>query len=210
VPNPFHILAADDNIGKVVGAVIFVVIWIASAIASAVKKKQEEEKRRKLAHIRSEVRDALTSPSSAQQPSAARRPPPLPEAILRQLPNPLPPVSRPAKGQPAPRQPAQRQAVQRQATQRQPVQRHAAQRQPNQPKKKIIARQPAAVAQPSRPVAVKPPAPRPDPAPAKPIATPSANAANIHRWLTPKTLHQQFILTEILQPPRAFRDQIME
>lgn len=34
----------------------------------------------------------------------------------------------------------------------------------------------------------------------------SATAASLHRWLTPKTLRQQFILTEILQPPLTLRE----
>jgi hypothetical protein len=34
----------------------------------------------------------------------------------------------------------------------------------------------------------------------------SANATRISTWLTPATLKQQFILTEILQPPLAMRE----
>jgi hypothetical protein len=42
---------------------------------------------------------------------------------------------------------------------------------------------------------------------ARPAATSSsANAAALSRWLTPKTLRSQFILTEILQPPLALRE----
>jgi hypothetical protein len=33
----------------------------------------------------------------------------------------------------------------------------------------------------------------------------AASAVSLHRWLTPKTLRQQFILTEVLQPPLALR-----
>jgi hypothetical protein len=35
----------------------------------------------------------------------------------------------------------------------------------------------------------------------------SANASAVAKWLRPDTLRQQFILTEILQPPLALRDQ---
>jgi type IV secretory pathway VirB10-like protein len=34
----------------------------------------------------------------------------------------------------------------------------------------------------------------------------TANAMAINRWLNPKTLKQQFILTELFQPPLALRD----
>ncbi len=35
---------------------------------------------------------------------------------------------------------------------------------------------------------------------------PSANAASLRKWMTPATLRQQFMVTEILQPPLALRD----
>ena len=35
---------------------------------------------------------------------------------------------------------------------------------------------------------------------------PGANATAVARWLRPDTLRQQFILTEILQPPLALRE----
>lgn len=34
-----------------------------------------------------------------------------------------------------------------------------------------------------------------------------ANAATIRRWLTPQTLRQQYILTELFQPPLALREE---
>ena len=36
--------------------------------------------------------------------------------------------------------------------------------------------------------------------------TASADATAIRRWLTPQTLRSQFILTELLHPPLALRD----
>lgn len=39
----------------------------------------------------------------------------------------------------------------------------------------------------------------------RPVA--SATAIALHAWLRPATLRQQFILTEILQPPLALRDE---
>jgi hypothetical protein len=41
---------------------------------------------------------------------------------------------------------------------------------------------------------------------AAPAVKPSATAATLRRWMTPETLRQQFILTEILQPPLALRE----
>jgi hypothetical protein len=194
VPHLFHLLAADDdNIGKIVGAAIFIFIWIASAIGSAVKKRQEEEKRRQLANMRGEIRDALTSSvPPLPTPPPQRRPPPLPEAILRQMPNPLPMPT------------ASRQVPRKQ------VQIRTAKAKKKAPTRKQAAVAPARVA-PVRPLPAAPPLAPPVAATmTSRVAMPTANAANIHRWLTPKTLHQQFILTEILQPPRAFRDDIMQ
>jgi hypothetical protein len=42
---------------------------------------------------------------------------------------------------------------------------------------------------------------------ASPNAKPSANAATLKRWMNPSTLRQQFMLTEIFQPPLALREQ---
>jgi hypothetical protein len=42
---------------------------------------------------------------------------------------------------------------------------------------------------------------------AKPAGMVPASAASLRKWLTPATLRQQFLLTEILQPPLALRSQ---
>jgi hypothetical protein len=73
-----------------------------------------------------------------------------------------------------------------------------------------------AIAQPimTRSSAVSSAQPTPPPAVAK-AAKPaistapqaSANVLAIRNWLTPATLRQQFLLTEILQPPLALRDE---
>jgi hypothetical protein len=39
----------------------------------------------------------------------------------------------------------------------------------------------------------------------KSTAKPTVNAESLHRWLRPETLRQQFMLTEVLQPPLALR-----
>jgi hypothetical protein len=45
----------------------------------------------------------------------------------------------------------------------------------------------------------------PTPAPQPPAVKPSATAQTLNRWLNPTTLRQQFIITEIFQPPLALR-----
>ncbi len=66
---------------------------------------------------------------------------------------------------------------------------------------------------PTRRQAKKPPA-QPAPGLASTTTDPSApisrsparvDAATLHRWLTPSTLRQQFMLTEVLNPPMALR-----
>ena len=70
----------------------------------------------------------------------------------------------------------------------------------------------AAAPAPAIPVAPEPPVPHTDriaPTAAPPGArapASSANAAALSRWLTPRTMRSQFILTEVLQPPLALRE----
>ena len=63
-------------------------------------------------------------------------------------------------------------------------------------------RQASAIVNPIRQAAPVPAAPSPQRKPIVPVT-----AANLSRWLRPDTLRQQFILTEILQPPLALREQ---
>lgn len=72
----------------------------------------------------------------------------------------------------------------------------AAQRPAPPPVAKIAAR--------AMPPAIKPPAPQP-PVPRPVVAAVDATA--LRRWLKPATLHSQFILSEIFQPPVALREQ---
>ncbi|HEV7299543.1 MAG TPA: hypothetical protein VGN72_09285 [Tepidisphaeraceae bacterium] len=178
--------ANDDNIGRFIFPIIFVLIWIISAIMSAVNKSKDRQRRQQM-----EVEEHL----GRQQPTA-QRPPPLPDAILRQLPNPMPmPV------------PPQRQQQQRQ----QRPQPQSARRTPLPPqlpkkvqkKKKPAARPVQVFEEPAAPLRVStPPIEAVQPIAARPAA---ATAASIQQWMKPSTLRQQFILTEILQPPKALR-----
>ena len=182
----FLAAADDDNIGKFVFPIIFVLIWIISAIMSAVNKGKERQRRRQM-----EIEQQLGG-----MPPPVQRPPPLPDAILRQLPNPMPmPV-------PPPQQ-QRRQPPQSQQTRRTPLPSPPLVVKKPQKKKKSAARPPQVFSEPTPPSrVVAPPIEAVKPATARPAA---ATAVSIKQWMTPNTLRQQFILTEILQPPKALR-----
>jgi hypothetical protein len=96
-----------------------------------------------------------------------------------------------------PRQPAQ---PMRKPVQQRPV--------AKRPKPRVIPQEPAAalILQEDRPTLAAPAAP-PARSPSKQqSATPRITAGTISRWLRPQTLNQQFVLTEIFQPPLALRD----
>src|SRR5579884_3023190 len=173
---PSIILSASDDhvITKLIPFIFIMVIWGISAVASAVKKAQEESRRR-------QMRAKLTS---VQRPVPVR-----PVAVI-----------------PAPRTTARAKVVSRLSA-----------RPKAAPKRLPAARSVAAV----RPPVQSPAAPPAPPAkPARPATTlressaqPAAqrkvaavSAAGLSRWLRPATLRQQFILTEILQPPLSIRD----
>ncbi|MCC7351267.1 MAG: hypothetical protein IT446_11925 [Phycisphaerales bacterium] len=79
------------------------------------------------------------------------------------------------------------------------------------PRKSGRSKKRPAVAPPPLPAepAVEPPSIDQSAPPAEPVARRSVpqavSAASIHNWLTPKTLRQQFIITELFQPPVALR-----
>ena len=64
-----------------------------------------------------------------------------------------------------------------------------------------------------QPVAAPPPPAKPALQTAPPVAAaakpkpPTVQAPTIRRWLTPTTLRQQFILTELFQPPLSMREE---
>jgi hypothetical protein len=117
-----------------------------------------------------------------------------PDVLLPPQPAPRPPARRPAavmtpKAIPVPRPVARQQS-------KKPARRRAAQAPP------VLELETAPMRRPD-PAGVQPPAPL---IPASATSTvQAADAASIARWLKPSTLHQQFILTEVLQPPVALR-----
>ncbi len=171
------ILGARDetDISKFIFGAVFVVIWLISAALSALNKQKEKARRRQI--LEQTDREARQQPRSVQQRSQSA-PPPLPDMILRQLPNPLPPQL-----------PPQQRKVQKKfnAKKPKPV---AVPAQTTYEEQYVPARQ---VVPP--PVARVRPTDQPQP----------ATAETINRWLKPTTLRQQFILTEVLQPPKSLR-----
>src|SRR5262245_24526323 len=164
----FILAARNDDDGWIkffFGALIFM-FWIISALAKAISKKQEKERRER-------VRQQLEHPQMTSAPKTEKRPVELsPQVAMR-----VPP---PAK----PRAPARATPKQRRTSKK--------------PAASAPGFTPPSVAQ---PIAVAAPAPtiiKPQPA--------IAPAMSIRRWLTPATLRQQFVLTEILQPPKALRE----
>jgi hypothetical protein len=171
-------------------AIFLIVIWTLSGIASAASKKTEQERRRRMAQ------EMMRAGGTPQAPPA------------------LPPQRRIAQGLAArypqvlrPPQPAQRRSVKPAVRRPAPI--------------RTVA-QPAVVhhiAQPFRSLDTPPIRPAAPTAAitttparsARPLASASAShsadAPAIARWLSPRTMQQQFILTEILQPPLALREQ---
>jgi hypothetical protein len=186
---------------------IIVVIWTLSGIATAVNKKNEAERRRQLAL---QLQRASTQQSRAPSPQRRR----ISEGIAARFPDVLLPPARLAR--PAP----PRVAVQAMPPKRPPA--------PQQRKKQQQKQQRRAAAPQQRRVAAPPPPPPPVPAStfaeaSAPLSTAApavqsareraaaaphiADAVALARWAKPATLRQQFMLTEIFQPPLALRDQ---
>jgi hypothetical protein len=177
---PASILAETDPSMRIVFGIIFAAIWIFSAIF---KSASENAKKRQLRETLQRTRDAI---SSAGVPAPGRQPVQLaPEIQMR-----VPPVGKS-------RPPASRQV--------------------KSPRRAASSRQ--------RAVAIPPELPRvasaslaertapfsgvlTSPATGAPAAkAPTAvDAKAMSGWLRPATLRQQFILTEIFQPPLALRD----
>jgi hypothetical protein len=181
---------------KFVFGAIVVGIWIISALASAVAKKHEKERRQR-------VREQIEMQQSQPMPPP-RMPPRAPATPRAQR---MPPAQRIPPSQrvpstarrqppPIPRQPAR------------PVQRTAA------PKQRRITSPPSAPFAGTTRLQAQPLAPATQPVAQTEISTvatirkrppATATASAVARWLNPHTLRQQFILTEILQPPLALR-----
>jgi hypothetical protein len=205
VTPPLHFLAAHDDTGKIIGGIIFAIIWAISAMASSAKKKQEQARQRRMLEDRPPLQPPLSAPTASQSSGstmdeelrlrrlAAER---HREQVRQQLER-----ARAMAGaqRSAPPRPV---AIPSQvAPQRPPA---APQLRRIIPKTRVAFVQPPV--QPQQPVMPAPvTAPAPMQAPAARHA-PSTSALLLHRWLNPRTLRSQYILTEIFQPPVGLRE----
>ena len=192
---------------------VVAIIWVLSAIASAMSKQKDAQRRHQFREMMEQ--------SPTARPQAYRPPAPTP---TRQRTRPQPPPPQLNAGYAA-RHPEMMQAPQMVRPPRAPM--RASPISPPPPPRPPMRRpqlqqqrHPARVAAPPpipllevdddapRSTLAAPPAP--PPAGAKPQAAhtrQTATAPAISRWLKPGTLRQQFILTEIFQPPLAMREQ---
>jgi len=183
-----HNLSASgdsDSVGKMIGVAVVVLIGLINVIASAVKKQQEQKQRER---VREQIeRGASGSPTPIRQaPQQPQRQSMQPMRAVRSVPV-RPPVLR---QQPQPR------AVNQPIPQKgKPKKQRATVGQTSPVAAAIVS---AVEARERSEAAAAPTAHRP--------ASLAVDARAVARWLTPATLRQQFILTEVLQPPVALRD----
>ena len=207
-------LAEIEISPKFVFGMIFLFIWLVSAFVSWVNKQQQQLRQRQM---------RLEAEAAARM---GHRPPPPPQPVARhQQPMPQAPVSprrppqRIAEGiaqrfpdvllPPTPLPPPipQQQHRQRPAPPPPPAPRPAQQRRPakqQQPPRRAVP------SLPPQPVVELTPADVPYVNITQPAArtkAPTVDAGAIHAWMKPATLRQQFILTELLQPPLAMREE---
>jgi hypothetical protein len=202
------ILAVDDSAGKIIAALVVFAFWGIGSLASMMKKQQERERRQR------GVWQQAQRPAPPPRPPAAAQRAPAPRAragagaraprvaISEGLARRFPDVLR--APQPAPPGMAQRRAGLATAPPR-------LARRPGAPPAPAPAppRLPAGARGQLPSAGAAPPADskrlvNPLPPPRQPV---SADAAAIARWLRPASLRQQFILTEVFQPPLAFREE---
>ena len=197
-----HILAKSD-LGGLIVFLLVIAFWALSAFSNWIKKQQEAIQRNRLRQMGNAAPPPMTP---------TRGMPPVP---VQNLPRAKPPWRPPAQAQrKAPQAPAR---VQMPPRQPQPQ----ARRTPARPRQSAgrVAPPPIPGVAPAAGLATglaMGPATKQDiaateirsAAPTSPSATRAlaANAGTLNRWLRPATMRQQFILTELLQPPLALRE----
>jgi hypothetical protein len=226
-------ILGDIDAGKVVGVIIVLLIWGIAALANLAKKQQPQQVDPNQARRDRAMREQWEAEQRRQAAAALGQmgggggppPPPLPGGRRPQprQPGPVVPPMRPRQPTqheqrrdlpPAPvvvmQRPPQQQARRQQPAQRGPV---------VPPRRTKKAERRLATAQAPAPLPFLEPEPDSE-GPARPgvleseigagstAASPSRRAASAAPMirLTPQSLRQQFILTEILQPPLALRE----
>ena len=185
----------EDEAVKIVIFVIAGIIWVVSAIISAAKKQkkkqQEEAWRRKI-----EEMNQQPPGEGAHPPQPPPHPPTPPPAVRRSLP------PKPVRMQKVQRRFAPKPAM---GAKPRPVVR-AVPGPPSEPEEAVhshVAGDAAFDFKSSQSVAARTEIGSRPPAPPKPAI---ATAPSVAAWLQPATLRKQYILTEILQPPMALRE----
>ena len=189
IATPNILADSDVNWPKLIFGAIFLIIWALSAFVSWINKQQQEAKRQR---VRQELegtvrRTVARMPQQMQQ----RIPPRIAEGLAQRFPDvllppaPPPPIPQQRRPVPMPRPPVQPQAPRRIAKQTRPA--------PLPPPPLMLEE----VTESSLASPVL--------APPRARAKVTVDAAALSKWMTPATLRQQFILTEILQPPLALR-----
>lgn len=176
---------------KIVFGVAVGVFWVIAQIASALGKKKEQAKRER---VRLELERNAHQRRGPDWEQVAQTPP-LPPPPVNRPPAPQPYQSAPQYPPVPPRPPQQQQHRQPQRPARQP-------KPPKLPKKK---KQPPAPPVPvleeveeTRRTVVESTEQRKQ-------REPRVGARELRTWLNPSTMRQQFIVTEILQPPLTLR-----
>jgi hypothetical protein len=223
---PFAPILADgdDSFVKVIIGIVVFVIWGIGALANMAKKQgqasqrsqmeleqamreqMEEARRRQMADALEEMRGPAVPPPPMMRPIPP--PPPVPAALQRPRPRgPVIPPMRPHAQVPIP------QAVRRPVPAVPPMRPSARPQQRKAQKRRPVPAVPVPMAERVVPVEEHTPAVLVSEigqgtAPARPSrrAAEAAGASSSILKLTPQTLRQLFILTEILQPPLALRE----
>ena len=191
-----NVLLAARSEGSWVIALIFGAIWLIFSIVSAIAKQQEEAKRKR---FRQQMEASVPKPIPVQQTRIAQRTGVKTQAPRQAAMQPM----RVIQPQPA-RAPLQQK---RQAAKRAPVARETPRSAPrtapppvpggNPVVQSIVASLPASKQEISATEITS--------ADAKKPRQLSVTAGPLNKWLRPATLRQQFMLTEVLQPPLALR-----
>jgi hypothetical protein len=195
---PFILADTAEHVGAIIFMIVVFVLWGFGALASAVnrqKKRQAEEVRRRemFERMQREARARDLAAKARQRPPAAPPlPPPPPRPPMLPTAPPLPVQTTSPQAPPLPPSPPRQQ---RKAKRTRPV---PSWQEPLPPQTEI---QPASgAAFPDRAEGTAQQAVR------SKQPTPAARAAAVSKWLTADTIRSQFILTEILQPPLALRE----
>jgi len=203
-----NILAESENsiIGKII-PFIFVLIWVISGIVGSLSKKKRQEE------VRQRAEEAIGNSPVDFNVDLDLPPRPVP-SVRGQKPSP-PPVPQHAMER---HRTAERDPVRTMPTKTAPRLATGSREQETVARRKrmtqqverdrVAAARKLAAFEASQPVAVANAVAEARPnqfMPARATRSVGAEAPAISRWLTPKTLRSQFILTEVFQPPVALR-----